>query len=396
MKIAMIGQKGIPAKSGGIEKHVEHLSLKLSDLGHEVLAYTRPHYSPKHKKNYKKVKLISLRSLKTKNLDAASHTFFASLHAIYKLKDLNIIHYHGIGPSLFAWLPRLLKPSLRVVSTFHCQDYYHQKWSLLARLSLRLGEAFSVLVPHKTIAVSRTLKRYAKAVYGKDIVYTPNATEQKSVNKIATKSEQKVLDKKWSLLPRGYLITVNRLVKHKGIHTLIEAYNHLDPKAQLKKKLVIVGKPSYTDNYLAELKSLAANNPNIIFTGQQVGKDLELLFKNAFAYIHPSESEGLSLALLEAMHYGLPILTSNIPENIEPINGIGLTFRNKNISDLYKRLGQLLALSRNDIKKMARKGQERSRDHYNWENVAQKTEKVYISALSSKARVLLKFKAKKV
>lgn len=391
----MIGQKGIPAKSGGIEKHVEHLSLKLSELGHEIFVYTRPNYSLK-KKSYKGIRLISLKSLETKHLDTASHTFFASLHAIFKMKDLDIVHYHGIGPSLFAWLPRLLRPRLKVISTFHCQDYYHQKWSFLARISLKLGEAFSVLVPHKTIVVSRTLKRYVRNTYNKVVQYIPNATEQKPINKVITKIEQKTLNIKWGLSPMGYFLAVNRLVKHKGIHTLIRAYNQLEPRAQSRKKLVIVGKPSFTDDYLVELKKLANNNPNIIFTGQQIGKTLEILFKGAYAYIHPSESEGLSLSLLEAMYYGLPILTSNIPENVEPIRGIGLTFKNKNINNLQKKIDQLLSLSKKEIKKMTTKGQEKSTEHYNWESVALKTEKIYQETLSSKTRVLLRLKTKKI
>jgi hypothetical protein len=45
VKIAMIGQKGIPATYGGVERHVEELSVRLVERGDEVIVYTRPHYS---------------------------------------------------------------------------------------------------------------------------------------------------------------------------------------------------------------------------------------------------------------------------------------------------------------------------------------------------------------
>jgi len=60
MKIAFIGQKGIPATSGGVEKHVEDLAVKLVAKGHEVLVYTRANYTDQKTKNYQGINLISL------------------------------------------------------------------------------------------------------------------------------------------------------------------------------------------------------------------------------------------------------------------------------------------------------------------------------------------------
>ena len=127
MKIAMIGQKGIPVRYGGIERHVQELSLKLNKLGHSVFVYTRPYYTNKNLKEFKGVNLISLPSIHTKHLDAISHTFLATLDALRK--DYDIIHYHGVGPSLLSWIPRIFKPRVKVVVTFHCIDRRHKKCS---------------------------------------------------------------------------------------------------------------------------------------------------------------------------------------------------------------------------------------------------------------------------
>ncbi|KKQ59880.1 MAG: Glycosyltransferase, group 1 family protein [Parcubacteria group bacterium GW2011_GWE2_38_18] len=77
MKIYFIGQKGIPARSGGVEKHVEDLATHLADAKHDVYVYTRPNYTPTELKEYKGIKLISLPTIRTKHLDAISHTFRA-------------------------------------------------------------------------------------------------------------------------------------------------------------------------------------------------------------------------------------------------------------------------------------------------------------------------------
>ena len=130
MKIAIIGQKGIPSISGGVEKHVEDLSVRLVQAGHEVLAYTRPNYTNKNLKEHKGVQLISLPSFATKRLDAITHTFRACLDVAKR--DVDVIHFHSIGPSSLIWLVKLLNPHTPVIATFHCQDYLHQKWGVFA------------------------------------------------------------------------------------------------------------------------------------------------------------------------------------------------------------------------------------------------------------------------
>ena len=46
MRIAMIGQKGLPATYGGIERHVEEIGRRLVAAGHDVSAFCRLYYTP--------------------------------------------------------------------------------------------------------------------------------------------------------------------------------------------------------------------------------------------------------------------------------------------------------------------------------------------------------------
>ncbi|TRZ81279.1 glycosyltransferase [bacterium] len=395
MKIVMIGQKGIPTKSGGIEKHVEALSVELAKRKHEIIVYTRPHYTNKTLKYYKGVKLISLPSINSKHLDAASHSFMVTLHALFKIKNVDIIHYHGIGPSLFLWIPRIINPKIKVLSTFHCQDYKHQKWSFFARAILKLGELCSVYLSHQTIVVSKHLKKYVKDHYQRKAVYIPNGIYPIINQKSPNKSDEESLIW-WNLKPKKYILTVNRLVRHKGIHTLIKAYQRLDPKLQQNKKLVIVGDSSFTDDYLKELKIMAQNNPNIIFTGQQTGRSLRILFQNAYLFVHPSESEGMSLSLLEALDYGIPVLISNIPANLEIAKNYGFVFKNRDYYDLSKKLDLILGLPNKILEKKSALAQKKIAEVYSWKKIVCATEKLYTRLLTSnKSRILFAVKIKK-
>lgn len=366
MRVVFIGQKGIPAKTGGVEKYVENLALNLVNKGQEVFVYSRRNYSHSLKE-YKGIKIIPVSSLPGKNLEAISHTFFACLNLIWRRVD--IIHFQSIGPSSLLWLVKILKPRTPIVFTFHCQDYYHQKWGRLARLYLHFGERVGCRLADKIVTISKELNRYVLERYKKSAIYIPNGAtirERTPVQEI----------RRWGLEEGNYLVSISRLIRHKGIHYLIAAYKQLTTD----KKLVIVGDGSYTNDYVQELYKLAEDNPNIIFTGNQSGRILSELFSNAYAFIQPSESEGLSIALLEAMSYGQVCLASDIEANKEALGDAGYFFANKNVNDLKEKL-EVILQKPEEAKSLGQEALKRVQKEYNWSDIADQMITVYNSVL---------------
>ena len=370
MKIYIIGQKGIPAKFGGVEKHVEDLSTRLVKAGHEVFVYTRPNYTDTNLKKFQGVNLISLSNFATKHLDAISHTFRACLDL--RKRDVDVIHFHSIGPSSLIWLAKLLKPGVPVVFTFHTKCYEHKKWGVLAKMCLKIGEAIACRLADKVIVISPSLQEYAKLKYKINAEYIPNGV---SLPKIVKADKIN----KWGLKKDNYILIVTRLVGHKGVQYLIEAYKNL----KTDKKLVIVGDSAHSDNYVEELKDAAYGNKNIIFTGNQIGKELAELFSNAYLFVQPSESEGLSIALLEAMSYKKCVLVSDIRENLDAIGNCGLSFKNKNVKSLRAKLIYLLKRPRL-IKEYGLKARVRVGQNYNWGKIVLSTAKVYSVIINDK------------
>lgn len=363
MKIAIIGSKGIPCSFGGVERYTDELATRLVKFGHEVLVYCRPWYS--QRKRYQGVKLVYLPSLHTKHLDTISHTFLSLWDALWRQK-VDILHIQGVGPALLTWLARLLRPKTKVVVTFHCRDSLHQKWGWLARRSLSLGEWMAVKIPQATIAVSRTLQEYCFSQRHNLVFYIPNGITR------AARCQASLLSK-FGLRPQRYLLTVCRLIPHKGVHYLIQAFNRLD---NTNFKLVIVGEGSYTNDYTRQLRVLAGNNPSIVFTGNLDYQDLAAFYTNAYLYIQPSETEGLSLSLLEAQGLGCPALVSDIPENKEAIGSYGFTFKSTNMADLSKKLAYLL-VHKDLVTETGLKAKQRVRKTYNWDKIARQTERLY-------------------
>lgn len=377
-KIAFIGQKGIPVSQGGVERHVEELSVRLAKNGHEVFVYTRPHWVPAEYKKYEKVNLISLPSFKTKNLDAISHTLISTLSAIFR-ERVDIIHYQGVGPSLLAWLPRILNPKIKIVATVHSADWNHQKWNFFARLMLRLGANFACRFAHETIAVGRELQKHCLVKHNADATYIPNGVGRPLED---PENPNNVLEN-FKLIPNQYLLVVSRLVKHKGVHYLIDAFKKVkDHSKDQNLKLVIVGSTAFTEDYQQFLYKLTEHRDDIIFTGIQTGANLDSLFRHAYLYCQPSESEGLSLSVLEAMSYGKTVLLSDIPENIQIITGnsstgsVGFDFKNKDILDLTSKI-ELLLNNPKIVNEVGAKARHYVNLYFNWEEIVARTEKIY-------------------
>jgi len=110
--------------------------------------------------------------------------------------------------------------------------------------------------------------------------------------------------------------------------------------------------------------------------GHQQGKTLTELFSNTYLYILPSEVEGLSISLLEAMGAGRCVLVSDIPENKEATGEVGYTFKSKSFVDLSQKL-----LFLNDHPELVLKNghlaRERVRKIYNWQKIVHQTLSLY-------------------
>lgn len=372
MNIAFVGQKGIPSVSGGVEKHVEELAVQLAAAGHDVSVYSRASYDDGATSSYRGVSIIRLPSIATKNLDAITSTFLACLDLMRR--EVDIIHFHSIGPSSLIPLMRLLKPSARIVSTIHSQDYCQDKWGWFARTYLKIGERIASKFAHRTIVISHSLDSYVRRRYDAEPTYIPNGVSESIF------LEPSLITSEFGLKKNSYILAVSRLIPNKGLHHLVAAYNGLETD----KKLVIVGDSAFTDEYAQLIMSMAESNPNIIFTGRRSGAILSELFTNAALFVHPSELEGLSIAILEAMAHGKAVLASDIPENIEALKGAGFLFKNKDKRDLREKLAILLA-DPVSCAEVGRRGQQRVVSEHAWLAIGASTEQLYREALATRS-----------
>ena len=380
LKIAFLGLRAIGCGSGGIEKHVEELAVRMAAQGHEVTVFCRAFYNELAEPEFKGVRLVNRPSLYTKHLEAISHTAACMHDAI---NGFDIVHIHATGPSLLSWVPRLFGRG--VVVTVHGLDFARAKWGPIATMVLKCGAMTSVYCPHATIVVSKKLRKHYLDRCGKQTTYIPNGISEPTLRSLGGL-------KRFGLEEKRYILFLGRLVPEKGAHYLIEAFRQLDTDL----KLAIVGGASHSDDYVSSLYTMAAGDPRIVFTGPLFGANKDEAFSNARLFVLPSDLEGMPIVLLEAMSYGCPVLISDIEECVEVIQEtdvsdalesdfeegrLAYTFKAGDARGLARKLS--LMIENEDLSPMGARGKAHVLGEYNWDAITIETICVYKNVISS-------------
>ncbi|KAF0191337.1 MAG: group 1 glycosyl transferase [Gammaproteobacteria bacterium] len=357
-----LGLRGFPDVQGGVEKHAEHLYPLLVRLGCEVDVIVRSPYMPRETREWSGVRFIILWAPRINGIEAFVHTFLGVLYAAVARPD--VLHMHAIGPAIMTPLARLL--GLRVVVTHHGPDYDREKWGRFARWLLRLGEKWGMRYANQRIAISEVIRGLVKEQHGVDSVVIPNGVDLPEIPETTN-----ALDK-YGIERRRYVLLVSRFVPEKRHLDLMRAFS----KASLPEwKLVLVGDADHPDEYSRTMRAEANKVPGIVLTGYQSGLALRELYAHAGLFVLPSSHEGLPIAMLEALSYGVPVIASDIPANLE----IGLPKENYfplgNISELEELIKRFSSVQQSNIAHETTRAW--LRDKYNWETVAKKTLEVY-------------------
>ena len=312
MKVCVVGLRGIPGVMGGIEKHCEQIYPRIAALkaGVDLVITGRSPYLTSANSKHQDVEVVSLWTLRNKYFETILHTFIAIFYARF-IARADLVHIHAIGPGLFAPLARLL--GMKVVVTHHGADYQRQKWSAFAKWLLRQGEAMAIAASHATIVVGATLCEALKQQYPAHqdkLLYIPNGADVGPRAGADQLRHHPVLAQ-FGLKPGQYVLSVGRLVPEKGFQDLVQAVR----AAQLPYPLVIAGASDHPDEFSRGL--LQQQSDQILFVGFQRGDALHALFANAALFVLASYHEGLPIAALEALSFGIPVLLSDIGPNLD-------------------------------------------------------------------------------
>ena len=368
MKIVVTGTRGIPNIMGGVETHCEELFPRIAAMGNDVTVIRRKSYVRDSLTEWNGCKLIDIETPKKKSFEAIIHTF----RAINKAKRLgaDILHIHAIGPALLVPYAKML--GMKVVFTHHGPDYDRDKWGVAAKIILKLGEKMGCRYANHVIVISNVIKDLIAKRCGRTenvrLIY--NGVPKPEICEYPEYFSDLGIEK------GKYILGMCRFVPEKHLHDLVDAYVRLKTDKRIGDdiKLVLAGDTDFEDDYSLGLKRKALEN-GVVLTGFIRGRKLHSLLTNALCYSLPSSHEGLPIALLEAMSYHLPVITSAIPANLE----VGLD------TWCYHEVGDVEALAEKLESICAQPLQRITYDmsKYDWGIIAQQVAGVYKNLVKS-------------
>lgn len=364
MRVTFLGLRGFPEVQGGVETHAEHLCPLLVELGCQVDVIVRAPYQPESiGDEWKGIRFHRLWAPRSKGLEAILHTGLGVLYAGF-VRRPDVLHVQAIGPALMVPLARLL--GLRVVVTHHGPDYDRQKWGHFARQALQLGERFGMRWANDRIVISEVIRSLVRRKHGRDSTLIPNGVVLPEMpNTVSALTA-------FGLESGKYVLLVSRLVPEKRHLDLISAFQQA---ALPGWKLAIVGASDHPDAYVREVLDTAAATSRVVCTGLQTGLALSELYAHAGIFVLPSSHEGLPIAMLEALSYGLPVVASDIPANLE----VGLSAEHYyplgDVATLATRLKEFAAQALTAEARESRRAWVSER--FDWRDIARRTLMIY-------------------
>jgi len=357
LRIAAFGFRSFPPRKGsaGADKFALELLSRLATRGHQIVAYARGYAGeqipPPH--DFMGVKVLTFRTFKKPGLEALWHSTRVTWDII-RHNRADVVHIQNGGNSPFALILRIFGKK-----TFLSEDgneWQRGKWSRLGKIYLQTTMLLTSFVHNEVIFDNvftrayfekRFKKKYAFIPFGADVTY--DKASEKIVTELGLKAGE-------------YFLFVGRFIPDKGLHYLLAAFERL----KTDKKLVLVGGSLHPSDY--ERNILSTKDPRILFPGFVYGDAVHALMRNCYAYVQPSDLEGLSPVILESSYLGAPVICSDIEENRYALRDSGIYFAKGNVDDLAIKLEQALAQPE-FLGAKAREQSQYVKENFGWDRV---------------------------
>lgn len=368
LRIAFLGTRGIPASYSGFETFVEQLAVRLVQRGHEVFVFNRYPFVPLREKFYRGVRIIRLRTLRTKSLDTLVHSFLSCLLLPFVRPD--VVYFCGVGNAIFC---AVVKPfGRRVIINVDGEDWARAKWSGFAVWWLKKSEAWAARFADVVVGDSRVIADRYQREYKRDAVFLPYGA---NVDLAATGTATL---ERFALTSQRYVLFVGRMVPENRAELLIRAFGESAPA---DVKLAIVGDAPYSEDYKRSLRDLA--DERVVFTGYAFGEAYRELSRHCLFFVLPSGIDGTRPVLLDQMGFGNCVLVRDSAANREVIADAGATFASeREFESLQAMLKQLISNPRL-VDEYRRRAVARVREAYDWERITDEYETLFQRLVAS-------------
>ncbi|HCO19313.1 MAG TPA: hypothetical protein DIT39_06905 [Tissierellales bacterium] len=375
MKICMLSTDFLPG-IGGIAAHVYELSKALVKQDNEVhVIAPRRHYYDKTYEEIDGIKVHRLYFPRRRIIGFIIYFFPASLklRRLIRNEGVNIVHSHT---SFYDALLARFGPNIPKIETEHSSGFLIavEEGKHIRRHRWLLGHADHVIGPSQElvdtvvkVGISRNMTSFVSN--GVDIEkFNPEVEGMGIRAKYIIRPEEKVI-----LCPR-------RLELKNGVEYLIEAMPYII-NTNSDARCLIVGDGSERETLKKEVVRLSIAD-KVIFAGAVANVEMPGYYAASDIVVLPSLKEATSIAGLEAMASGKPLVGTNvggIPQIIAD-GETGILVSSRNPEELANAIATLLS---DDGKRatMGLSARRRAESEFSWETIAQKTMSIYSSIM---------------
>lgn len=366
-RIAIIGDRGIPARYSGFSTLVEELATGLvADHGMDVTVYCRNHFYDERPAFYKGVRARYLPAPGGKSFESIVHSNLAICEAALRRFDLAFVVDPGNGPFL---MPLRLADTPVVLHTDGL-GWQRRKWSPLQRRYYKWSEKVSARLADWLVTDLHAMQDYYRDEYGAPSTYIPYSGE---VGDAPDAGKLEAL----GLAPDGFYLLVARMEPENNADLIIAEYR----RSGVARPLVVVGSTPYGSEFASRVA--AENDDRVRCVGGVFDQALlNALYANCSAYFHGHEVGGTNPSLLRAMHHGAACV---------PIDVI---FHRQNLGEdnpcFTREPGSLAAIFREldaDPQRRAELGQrahERERRLFRWDAVCSAYAELFRTMIAAK------------
>lgn len=374
MKILQVAPYFIPYP-GGQEKYIFNLSKFLTKRGHEVHVLTSNYPKGKKLEEYEGITIerydVLVRPLR-------NPLALGFLRIGKKLREFDIVHTHNEHSFVAMALTYFKKiNNFPLVLTTHGQFKFGNYMVDLFEKIYSHSIGYKIFGSSDATVVNSIMDReYVKFI-------NPNVEDRIYVLHNAIDPEFLKITSKYDSDHDTYedfkLLYVGRLIRRKGLEWLIKA---LDIINMYEKKVIciIVGEGE-DEKYFKKLTEKYNLTDIIKFKGRIGNKYLVNLYKSSQAFVLPSLAEVCPTVVLEAMHFGLPVVTTNIPGIRDHFKGLAYLVPPRDEKKLAIAILELINDS-NLRDRLSRKGKKLVDSKYVWDKVAREYEIIYESVLA--------------
>tara|TARA_B110000114_G_C15089465_1_gene397798 strand:- start:2253 stop:3362 length:1110 start_codon:yes stop_codon:yes gene_type:complete len=274
--------------------------------------------------------------------------------------DPEIVHQHDYLANIVA--SKILSKKYSVIFTNHTGQYLYLEKSTIGRY------------------IQKYLIKHFKTIIGPSRELTPDTKNSHyisngvDINFFKGKKNKK-FDQKF------VFICARRWAPTKGIKYLVEAMGQLSEKAKSNSLFLFAGSDSddyiwYKDEIIKKLNKLPSHMYKLL--GNLNQEELRDIFLSSDVSVIPSVMEATSLAAMEGMACGLPVISTNVggmPEIITH-DSTGWLVNSKN-SDEISLIIEKIVNEEFDLFKMGEGAKKYVNENKSWQSIAKKVDKIY-------------------